>query len=70
MKIETETQRVRPEKSEVNRLCSDNTKARKFLGWKPKFSGKKGLEKGLEKTIEWFSKKKNIAGYKTDIYNI
>ncbi|MBU2628353.1 MAG: NAD-dependent 4,6-dehydratase LegB [Proteobacteria bacterium] len=70
MEIETEPQRIRPEKSEVNRLCSDNTKAKDLLDWKPKFSGKKGLEKGLEKTIEWFSKKENLAGYKTDIYNI
>ncbi|NOX34959.1 MAG: SDR family NAD(P)-dependent oxidoreductase [Deltaproteobacteria bacterium] len=70
MKIETERQRTRPEKSEVNRLCSDNTKAKRLLDWEPAFSNRKGLEKGLEKTIEWFSKKKNISGYKTGIYNI
>ncbi len=70
IRIKTDTQRIRPEKSEVNRLCSDNTKAKRLLNWGPLFSGKKGLEKGLLKTIDWFSKKENRAGYKTHIYNI
>ncbi|MFA5902764.1 MAG: GDP-mannose 4,6-dehydratase, partial [Desulfobacula sp.] len=70
IRIETDSQRIRPEKSEVNRLCSDNTKAKRLLNWEPLFAGKKGLENGLSKTIDWFSKKENLAGYKTHIYNI
>lgn len=49
LKIETETRRVRPEKSEVERLLADNRLARKLLGWKPSIS----LENGLSRTIEW-----------------
>lgn len=42
--------RVRPKKSEVERLVCDITKARKFLGWEPKVT----LEEGLKRTIAWF----------------
>ena len=47
--IETDQIRLRPENSEVQRLLSDNSKARKELGWQPEFS----LEKGLEQTVNW-----------------
>jgi NAD dependent epimerase/dehydratase len=57
-------QRVRPEKSEVNRLCADNRKALTITEWKPKYS----LEEGILETIEWI--KNNMKYYKTDIYNI
>ena len=45
-----EDRRVRPEKSEVERLMCDNSKARKFLGWEPRIS----LKEGLRRTIDWF----------------
>jgi dTDP-glucose 4,6-dehydratase len=41
--------RERPESSEVDRLCCDNTLARELLGWDPRVS----LEEGLLRTIEW-----------------
>ena len=44
-----EDQRVRPSKSEVARLCADNTKARTLLGWEPQYS----LQEGLKATFEW-----------------
>jgi NAD dependent epimerase/dehydratase len=47
VKIETDPQRLRPEKSEVQRLLSDNTKARQQLGWQPRFT----LAAGLAETI-------------------
>ncbi len=47
--IVQEDQRKRPEKSEVMRLLSDNTKARERLGWSPQV----GLDEGLSKVIEW-----------------
>ena len=50
-KIETKTQRLRPRKSEVMRLISDNTRAREVLGWTPQVS----LKDGLTRTIEWVS---------------
>ncbi len=47
--IVLDQQRLRPEKSEVMRLLSDNSKAREFLGWQPQVS----LEQGLQHTIAW-----------------
>ena len=61
--------RVRPEHSEVKRLFSSTKKAVKILKWKPKYSKKKGFEKGLLKTISWFSDSKNLKLYKTSIVN-
>jgi NAD dependent epimerase/dehydratase len=46
--------RARPKKSEVSSLICDNRKFMKNLNWKPKFGGRNGLKKGIEKTIEWF----------------
>ena len=63
--FETETERLRPEKSEVLRLWCDNSKAKNLINWQPKYSGKKGLKEGLRKTIEWFTVKENLHHYKT-----
>lgn len=68
--IETDEKRLRPKKSEVNRLLADNTKAKKLLGWKPAYVGKDGLRKGLTETIDWFGHLENLRKYKPDIYNI
>ena len=57
-------QRLRPEKSEVNRLLGDNTKIRALTGWAPKYD----LHRGLAETIAWL--RDHLAGYKSDIYNI
>ena len=64
--IESAKERIRPEKSEIERLLADNSKARQVLSWNPKWS----LEKGLTETIEWFSKEDRQSFYKPDIYNI
>jgi len=50
-KIQVEPARLRPEKSEVMRLISDNRKAKEVLGWQPKV----GMEEGLRRTIDWVS---------------
>lgn len=68
--IETDEQRLRPEKSEVERLWAENKKAKELLGWEPQYGGKEGLRKGLEETIEWFTNPQNLAQYKVDVYNI
>jgi len=68
--IESDEARLRPEKSEVERLLADNSKAFKTLNWKPEFGGNEGLKNGLRKTIEWFSQPENISAYKSDDYNI
>ena len=65
IEIETENERLRPEKSEVCRLWCDNAKAKKIINWQPKYSGKNGLKEGLKKTIEWFTVPENLQHYKT-----
>ena len=54
IKINQENKRIRPKKSEVNRLFSKNTKAKKLLRWSPEYGGTKGFERGLIKTFKWF----------------
>ncbi|MFC5588753.1 NAD-dependent 4,6-dehydratase LegB [Sporosarcina soli] len=68
--IETDEQRLRPDKSEVERLWAANQKAKDLLGWVPSYGGKDGFRRGLEETIEWFTNPQNLASYKTDVYNI
>lgn len=65
-RIVQDDQRLRPQKSEVERLLGSNEKIRRLTGWKPRHT----LESGLEKTIAWFSRPENLARYKADIYNI
>jgi dTDP-glucose 4,6-dehydratase len=62
--------RFRPENSEVERLWADNAKAKRVLGWQPSYGGREGFRRGLSETIEWFSQRENLRGYKADIYNI
>lgn len=49
--IQVEQSRLRPEKSEVLRLISDNQKAKAALGWQPNV----GMEEGLRRTIAWIN---------------
>ncbi len=70
IEIVSDEERFRPEKSEVNRLWADNTKAQRLLGWQPEYGGIEGFKRGLKKTAEWFSKPENCKLYKSDIYNI
>jgi len=64
VKIICDKERIRPEKSEVNRLWADNTKIKQLTEWTPKYS----LEKGLTETVDWI--KNNMKYFKTDIYNV
>ena len=68
--IETDQQRLRPEKSEVDRLLASNEKARNLLGWKPEYGNHAGLNKGLSKTIDWLSTPENLGRYKSTVYNV
>lgn len=56
--------RLRPAKSEVNRLLGSNEKIRKLTDWAPQYT----FEQGIAETIEWM--KQNLASYKSDIYNM
>jgi NAD dependent epimerase/dehydratase len=58
--------RVRPDKSEVERLWCDNSKIRALTGFQPEVD----LQEGLKRTIEWFGNPANLKKYKADIYNV
>lgn len=64
VRVKTDTQRLRPEKSEVERLVCSADKITRLTGWKPRVS----LEEGLKKTCQWV--KENMNAFKTDIYNV
>ena len=68
--LTSDSERNRPEKSEVERLWADNSKAKALFGWTPNFGGYAGFEKGLEQTISWFCNPANLSMYKTDKYNL
>lgn len=68
--IETDEQRIRPEKSEVERLWACNAKAKRLLGWEPRYGQQEGFKRGLKETVGWFSEPANLAGYKAEIYNL
>ena len=70
LSIECDEQRLRPEKSEVERLWADNSRLRLLTDWQPAFGGLDGFRRGLEETICWFSKPENVRNYKAGIYNI
>jgi NAD dependent epimerase/dehydratase len=65
-RILTDDQRLRPKKSEVERLLGSNQKIRKLTDWSPKYD----LTRGLEETIAWFREPKNLQRYKAGIYNL
>ncbi len=64
IQIESEPRRLRPEKSEVERLLADNRLARKLLGWEPAVS----LETGLERTIAWIQA--HQTAYRAEDYTL
>lgn len=63
-RVVCDQERLRPEKSEVNRLLGANAKIRQLTGWQPQVT----FEEGLRITIDWI--KENLNKYKTDIYNV
>ena len=68
IEIEQDTVRLRPERSEVDRLWASNAKAKKLLGWSPDAVGVDGLRHGLEQTISWFTKNENLSRYRESAY--
>lgn len=62
--IRIDNDRIRPNKSEVGRLLSDNTKAANLLNWTPQYD----LQDGLLETIEFI--RKNIDMYRTETYTL
>lgn len=68
--VEEESARLRPDKSEVDRLFSSPRKAQELLGWTPELPGLEGFKQGLQKTISWFSQSKNLSFYKVGTYTL
>lgn len=64
LKIISDGERIRPEKSEVERLFCNNEKLKKYTNWKPEYN----IDQGLRHTIKWL--KQNINLYKPHIYNV
>jgi NAD dependent epimerase/dehydratase len=64
VRIEVDSRRLRPEKSEVGRLLSDNRLAKERLGWEPKVE----LEEGLRRTIKWV--REHLDFYKPHEYQV
>ncbi|CAH1215811.1 dTDP-glucose 4,6-dehydratase [Paenibacillus allorhizoplanae] len=70
IQIEEDTARLRPEKSEVERLWADNSKAKELLNWEPQYAGIEGFKAGLLQTVDWFANSNNRMLYKAGLYNI
>ena len=62
----TDKERLRPKKSEVFRLSSDNSKIQNLTGFKPQVD----IREGLQRTIDWFTNPNNLKHYKAEIYNV
>jgi len=66
VKFILDSQRIRPEKSEVFRLCCDNSKIVRLTGFKSQVS----IREGIQMTIDWIVKSDNMKYYKSEIYNV
>ncbi len=65
-RVVADEERVRPDKSEVQRLVGDNAKLVRLTKWRPEYD----LEAGLRETIKWFRDPANLARYKAWLYNL
>lgn len=63
-RVVCDEQRLRPQKSEVNRLLGSNAKIKKLTNWVPQYT----FSQGMKETINWL--RENMDKYKVDIYNI
>src|SRR6185312_4750838 len=62
IRVETDTERVRPAASEVGRLLAGTALSQELWGWKPRYS----LDEGLDETIAWV--RDHLALFRTDRY--
>ena len=70
IEIISDKERMRPKKSEVERLFAGIEKAKELFGWAPEYSGRTGFVQGIEQTVEWFKNPNNLSNYKMDRYNL
>lgn len=74
MEVEVEVvldqERLRPARSEVDRLVAGTELAQDLFGWEPTYRGRDGLLRGIRETAEWFRDPANLSMYKHDVYNV
>lgn len=68
--VTTESERERPEHSEVNRLFADNSKFIELSGWKPEYAGKDGFKRALETVVEWYKRPENLQHFDHSKYTV
>ena len=64
VKVETDAERLRPDRSEVMELICDATAAREALGWESRVT----LEDGVRRTAKWIAD--HLGDYKPELYNV
>ena len=68
--IKQSDRRMRPAKSEVDRLFAGVEKARKLIGWAPEHGGLDGFRRGIRMTADWFTDPANLAQYAEHKFNV
>jgi NAD dependent epimerase/dehydratase len=68
VEILTDARRLRPQRSEVERLCAASDKAHRLLGWQPRYAGREGLRRGLAETAAWFADSAHLKLYRAGAY--
>lgn len=66
IEVVCQQERLRPDKSEVQRLQCENSKLRKASGFAPRIP----LREGLQRTVNWFAQPENLRRYKGSLYNV
>ena len=70
VEIRQDPRRLRPPKSEVERLFAGVDLAKELLGWEAEYAGRDGFIRGLAETAQWFQDPKNLNRYRPNIYSI
>ncbi|MDR1489808.1 MAG: NAD-dependent 4,6-dehydratase LegB [Desulfovibrio sp.] len=70
LSITCEQARVRPEKSEVERLFADASRLTRMTGWRPAYGGPEGFKRGIKETVSWFLRPENRSSYKPHLYTM
>lgn len=68
--VVSETERLRPDASEVQRLWADTKKAAALFGWRPRYGGLEGFRRGLAETAAWFTRADHLRRYRPDDYTL
>ena len=70
VEIRQDPRRLRPPKSEVERLFAGVDLAKELFGWNAEYAGRDGFIRGLAETAQWFQDPKNLNRYRPDTYSI